>query len=209
MVFGMTGVATGPRSILGYEQGALSLAKDLAMITGAPFSPLFNIGNQTPNQVYPGNVYGGVGGSNAYADSFRVQVADPMVNAIQQQTQILYGGLQNVAQSVVNPRAATGVIMPSPTGGGGQVVTYVNGQPVVLSASQASNEMESQNDVYTAGGAGGIQGFVQRNKDMGLAFGGSLASRFLGSRLGIPQNTFGGTLAQSGLDVFIQSALIS
>jgi hypothetical protein len=47
LVYGMTGVATGFRSAIGYEQGAEDIAKELAQLTGTPFSPLFNLDKET------------------------------------------------------------------------------------------------------------------------------------------------------------------
>ena len=211
MVYGMTGIATGPRSIIGYEQGALSLAKELAMATGAPFSPLFNIGNQTPNQVYPGNVYGGPGGSNAYADSIRVQVADPMVNAINYQNQVLANGFNNVTQAIVNPRAVLGqpgIVPPAISPGGGgvvQVFDQATGQMISVKQSQLPGGSD-----FVGPPAPGIAGFMERNPNigqMGMNLLGNFGSRFLGSKLGVNQSTFGGSMAQMGLDVFIQSAL--
>jgi hypothetical protein len=43
LVYGMTGVATGFRSAIGYEEGAAAIAKELADFTGTPFNPLFNL----------------------------------------------------------------------------------------------------------------------------------------------------------------------
>jgi len=49
LIYGMTGgkVAIGFRSAIGYEQGASAIAKELAELTGTPFSPLFNLDKET------------------------------------------------------------------------------------------------------------------------------------------------------------------
>jgi hypothetical protein len=43
LIYGMTGAATGMRSAIGYDEGAAQIAKELATLTGTPFSPLFNL----------------------------------------------------------------------------------------------------------------------------------------------------------------------
>ena len=47
LIYGMTGVATGFRSAIGYEEGAREIAKELADLTGTPFNPLFNLDKET------------------------------------------------------------------------------------------------------------------------------------------------------------------
>lgn len=54
LVFGKTGIPLNMEQAIGGVEGMEQLAKDLAEITGTPFSPLFNFGNQQNNLVEQG-----------------------------------------------------------------------------------------------------------------------------------------------------------
>jgi hypothetical protein len=58
LMFGLTGVATGVRSFLGYEEGIEQLSKAFGALTAAPFSPLFGV-NRAAGTMIP---MGGTGG---------------------------------------------------------------------------------------------------------------------------------------------------
>lgn len=92
LIYGMTGVATGMRSALGYEEGAAQIAKELATLTGTPFSPLFNLDKEQRK-----------------AQEQARLVSDPIVTA-------QYDSMNQLANRLTDQRAGGGTMVIAPSG---------------------------------------------------------------------------------------------
>jgi len=92
LIYGMTGAATGMRSALGYDEGAAKIAKELATLTGTPFSPLFNLDKE----------------QRKAQDQARL-VSDPIVNA-------QYDSMNQLANRLTDQRAGGGTMVIAPSG---------------------------------------------------------------------------------------------
>jgi hypothetical protein len=134
LIFGMTGVRTGMRSVIGYETGAAQLAKDLALVTGTPFSAAFNIGNDSPNQVLAG----------AMGEQFRVNVTDPIVEAQYKTAEMIIDNQNGISKEqrdeMTRERNRFESQQRQSTGGGG-VVRDAQGNVIAQSRAAAQGRL--------------------------------------------------------------------
>jgi hypothetical protein len=103
LIFAMTGIPTGMRSLFGYEQGIQNFSQQMALMIGQPFSPMF--GGAGGYEEYQRNVERqmklGVDSQGRYMEQGALQIRDGMVYAgdyhNQGMSQVLGNHLQGMA----------------------------------------------------------------------------------------------------------------
>jgi hypothetical protein len=103
LIYAMTGIPTGMRSLFGYEQGIQNFSQQMALMIGQPFSPLF--GGAGGYEEYQRNIERqmklGVDSQGRYMEQGALQMRDGMVYAgdyhNQGMSQVLGGHLQGMA----------------------------------------------------------------------------------------------------------------
>ena len=137
LIYAMTGIPTGMRSLFGYEQGIQNFSQQMALMIGQPFSPLF--GGAGGYEEYQRNVERqmklGVDAQGRYMEQGALQIRDGMVMAgdyhNQGMSQVLGNHLQGMANitqysvqsqaqiAQMQARSAQMNMMGSMAGGGG------------------------------------------------------------------------------------------
>ncbi len=103
LIFAMTGIPTGMRSLFGYEEGIQNFSQQMALMIGQPFSPMF--GGAGGYEEYQRNVERqmklGVDSQGRYMEQGALQIRDGMVYAgdyhNQGMSQVLGNHLQGMA----------------------------------------------------------------------------------------------------------------
>ena len=217
LMYGMTGISTDLRTAFGYEEGINNFSKNLANITAQPFSPLFNMGNTSgvsPAEVSATNA--GIITQNAATQNAQIMVA-----AGQAFGQSVVGAASDFGKSVANGGQGS----MSSTGGGPLGMMFnalIGGGSATGGGTKVYGPPDADGNysVYTEASPGsGGTGFLAnlgnmlsggRSRDFagtGANFVANLGGSFIGNKLGINTNSFGGVLAQTGINATLKSLL--
>jgi hypothetical protein len=138
LIFAMTGIPTGMRSLFGYEEGIQNFSQQMALMIGQPFSPMF----------------GGAGGYEEYQRNVERQ----MKLGVDSQGRYMEQGAQAMLGSHVTGADYHNQGMSQVLGGHVQAMAKIT-QYSVQSQAQIAQMNQRSAQIQMAGGGGGGGGF--------------------------------------------------
>lgn len=143
LIYAMTGIPTGMRSLFGYEQGIQNFSQQMALMIGQPFSPLF--GGAGGYDEYKRNVERqmklGVDSQGRYMEQGALQMRDGMVYAGDYHNQGMSQVLGNHLQGMAN------------------ITQYsVQSQAQIAQMQAKNSQMQMMGNMMGGGGGGGFFG---------------------------------------------------
>ena len=220
LMYGMTGIPTDLRSALGYETGIDNFSKGLAQITATPFSPLFNMGSGGASEAEIAATNAGQIGLNAAKQKGQIELLAAGEAGKSLIADVGVAG-KNLVSTVNNASpygsgdASIGSMFGkllgggTQTGGGGYIKKFNpdTNQWDAVYANQSSDGGDlgffgNLGNMLT-GGKKGAAGSIAA----GTNFVSTLGGNFIGNKLGVKTNSFGGVLAQTGINATLRSLL--
>ena len=220
LMYGMTGIPTDLRSALGYETGIDNFSKGLAQITATPFSPLFNMGSGGASEAEIAATNAGQIGLNAAKQKGQIELLAAGEAGKSLIADVGVAG-KNLVSTVNNASpygsgaASIGSMFGKLLGGG----TQTGGGGYIETLNPDTNQWDAVYANQSSGG--GDLGFFGNLGNMltggrrgaagsiaaGTNFVSTLGGNFIGNKLGVKTNSFGGVLAQTGINATLRSLL--
>jgi hypothetical protein len=220
LMYGMTGIPTDLRSALGYETGIDNFSKGLAQITATPFSPLFNMGSGGASEAEIAATNAGQIGLNAAKQKGQIELLAAGEAGKSLIADVGVAG-KNLVSTVNNASpygsgaASIGSMFGKLLGGG----TQTGGGGYIETLNPDTNQWDAVYANQSSGG--GDLGFFGNLGNMltggkkgaagsiaaGTNFISTLGGKFIGNKLGLKTDSFGGVLAQTGINTMLKSLM--
>ena len=220
LMYGMTGIPTDLRSALGYETGIDNFSKGLAQITATPFSPLFNMGSGGASEAEIAATNAGQIGLNAAKQKGQIELLAAGEAGKSLIADVGVAG-KNLVSTVNNASpygsgdASIGSMFGkllgggTQTGRGGYIETFNpdtnKWDAVYANQSSGGGDLGFFGNLgnMLTGGKKGAAGSIAA----GTNFISTLGGKFIGNKLGLKTDSFGGVLAQTGINTMLKSLM--